>query len=186
MEPGDLRLFVALHAPEDSARSMLRALRKLDLPPVARHRETPLAQVHMTLQFIGDTPERDLDETLESVRRSAAGLAAFVLQPLRLITLPERGPPRLVAMTTDAPAPLLELQRRLAHRLARSPRAKAGDRFLPHLTLCRFSGASKAPRVDELADLRAFTVDRITLMKSVLRPAGAEHTPVERIALASD
>jgi 2'-5' RNA ligase len=86
-------------------------------------------------------------------------------------------------MTTDAPAPLLELQRRLAHRLARSPRAKAGDRFLPHLTLCRFSGGARAPRIDEPTDISAFAVDHVMLMRSVLRPSGAEHSEVARVAL---
>lgn len=179
-----LRLFVSIAAPEDAGRDLLRALRKLDLPPVARHRETPVHQVHMTLQFIGDTPERDLPAVQESVQRSASGIEPFALRPIRLITLPERGWPRLVAAETDAPPGLLELQRRLVTRLARKPRRKSGDRFLPHLTLCRFTGGARAPRIDESLDLPPFRVQHALLMRSILKPEGAVHLEVARAPLA--
>src|SRR5690606_37699260 len=118
----DLRLFVAIYPPEGGkagqvgARDWLRALRKMD-PPLANHRQTPPEQVHLTLQFIGDTPEGELDRVIESVERSASGIGPFELKPVRFMTLPPRGRPRLVALETDAPAGLLELQRRLAQRL---------------------------------------------------------------------
>ncbi len=177
------RLFVSIAAPEDTARQLLRALRKFDLPPIAPYRECPLAQVHMTVQFIGDTQENKVDDVVESVVRSASGIAPFELRPIRLITLPERGWPRLVAAETDAPPGLLEVQRRLAARLARDPRKRAGDRFLPHLTLCRFTGGARAPAVDQPLDVQAFRVDHLHLMRSVLRPSGAEHFEVHRAAL---
>ena len=89
----NLRLFVAIHPPAERSQAMLTALKNPgDLPPF---RATPPDQVHMTLQFIGDTPAKDLENTIESVRRSASGLAAFDLTPLRLITLPERGPAQI-------------------------------------------------------------------------------------------
>lgn len=162
---------------------MLRALRKLDLPPAARARETALDQVHMTVQFIGDTDERELPEVVESVERAASGLPAFDLKPVRLATLPERGPVRLVAAFTDGPPQLLELQRRLVSRLARQPRGKRGDRFNPHLTLCRFGGSGTAPRIDRPLELPSFRVDHVLLMRSVLKATGAEHSEVARAGL---
>lgn len=142
-------------------------------------------QLHMTVQFIGETRENDLAVVIESVRRSASGVGAITLNPRRLISLPERGDPRLIAMETDAPAGLIELHKRLAMRLARSPRAKAADRFLPHLTLCRFSGVGRPERVQvqKEVELPAFECRGVRLMRSVLRPQGAEHVLVEDVAL---
>lgn len=179
-----MRLFVALYPPEDARRAALRALQKLDPPPDARHRACPLEQVHMTVHFIGDTAERELDRTLESVQRSAAGLAPFDLAPLRLVTLPERGRPRLIALETDAPPTLLEIQRRLVQRLARSPRARTGDRFRPHLTLCRFTASANPRPVDAPVSLPAFRISELVLMRSILRPTGAEHLPVAAFELS--
>jgi RNA 2',3'-cyclic 3'-phosphodiesterase len=179
-----LRLFVAIYPPEESRREMLASLRTLSPPPDLRHRATPVEQLHMTLHFIGEVAERDLGDVAESVRRSASGLDPFELTPRRLVTFPERSRPRLIALETDAPPALLEIQRRLVHRLARSPRAKTGDRFRPHLTLCRFSPSATPQRVEAPVTLPAYRIDRIVLVRSILRPSGSEHVALESTPLS--
>jgi 2'-5' RNA ligase len=176
----NLRLFVGLYPPAELADEMLLALSDLDLPP---HRLTPAGQVHMTIQFIGDTPVKDLDATVESVDRARAGLPAFQLEPLRLIALPKRGRARLVAAETDGPPTLQELHRRLATRLARNVREKPGDRFLPHLTLCRFRAPARLGPLEEPLELPAFPVTEVRLMRSTLSPQGAKHHEVAVFAL---
>jgi 2'-5' RNA ligase len=179
--PRDLRLFVAVYPPALLALDMLGAARALALPP---HRETPAAQVHMTLAFLGHVPLRTLDQVRESVARSVSGLPRFTLTPTRLCTFPlDRSPPRLVALETDAPPPVLELVRRLAARLAHHPRHHPADRFLPHLTLARFDHASRADPFTLPAAVQPFLVDRVHLMRSTLRPQGAEHEPVDSFLL---
>ncbi len=176
---GVLRLFVALYPPVEVAAAALGLLEGLG--PLEPHRVTPVNQVHMTLQFVGETAERELPEVLESVRRSAAGLACFELKPTRLVTMPDRGDPRLIAMETDAPGPLLEVQQRLVKRLARKP--GTGSRFVPHITLLRFDNTSQAARIDAPVSVPAFAVRAVVLVRSVLRTTGAEHVPVEVVEL---
>ncbi|MBM4108827.1 MAG: RNA 2',3'-cyclic phosphodiesterase [Phycisphaerae bacterium] len=175
-----VRLFVAIYPPASEAEAMLRAMRKLHAAP---HRETPVTQVHMTLQFVGEIDRSEQAGVIESVERSVAGLAAFSLTPERLITLPKRGRPRLIAARTDAPGTLLEIQRRLATRLARNPRDRAGDRFTPHFTLCRFTHAARPDPADAPIRLPPFRVEQVYLMRSVLLPEGAEHAPVHQAPL---
>lgn len=176
-----LRLFVAAHPPPEVACALLESLSRLELPA---HRAVPAAQIHLTSQFIGDTPAKRLPEVVESVERSCAGLEAFALTPLRLIALPQTGPARLVAAETDAPAALLELHRRLAHRLAKNARERPGDKFLPHLTLCRFTTAGAAPAgLPSPLEVGPFPVRHVTLLRSVLLRDGAEHRPVARFDL---
>jgi 2'-5' RNA ligase len=176
-----VRLFVGAYPPAASVEGMLAAMSPLDLPP---GRQTPAEQVHLTLAFLGDTPARHVDQVAESVARSAAGLSGFMLTPRRLITLPERGRPRLLAMETDAPAVLLELVRRLAVRLLRHPRPKPAGRFCPHLTLCRFEhGVAEPARIDRAVELDPFLIGRVALVRSVLRPGGAEHREIASTAL---
>jgi 2'-5' RNA ligase len=174
-----MRLFVAAYPPLESARAMLELLGGVDLP---EHRLVPPEQVHMTLHFVGDTDKRQLEDVMESVQRAAAGVKAFDLRPRELMCLPERGDPRLVAVETDAPAGLLEIQRRLAGKLARPARDR--QRFLPHLTLCRFRNGARVWRVARrTVEMEAFAVREIRLMDSVLRPGGAEHREVGRVGL---
>jgi RNA 2',3'-cyclic 3'-phosphodiesterase len=178
-----LRLFVAVYPPLSAARAMLASLAALEVQPDPRHRPTPPEQVHLTLQFVGSIDERNLPGVAESVHRAASGLEAFELAPQRLVTFPERGMPRLIAMETTAPAVLLELQRRLATRLARQPRPKAGDRFRPHLTLARFSGSARPQRLEQHVSLEAFAVSEVVLVRSILLPEGARHVAMERALL---
>lgn len=170
--PDTLRLFVAVYPPPSVAEMMLAVIAGLDLPHC---RATPRTQVHMTLQFIGDTAHGDLPAVTESFERAAAGIGAFTLRPTRLLTLPERGPARLIAAQTDTPAPLQELHLRLVTRLARRVRRER-EVFLPHFTLARFAGSGvRGLRIDAALDTPPFRVDRVVLVRSILKPKGAEH-----------
>lgn len=176
-----LRLFVAAYPPLDIAEALLAR------PPLAVRADAhavPAAQVHLTLLFLGDADPRELPELEESVGRSAAGVPAFTLAASRLRTLPERAP-RLIAAETDSPAPLLEIHRRLAHRLARSPRTREETRFLPHLTLARFrhDAARPAPIDEPIEPAVLAPVGAIVLVRSILAPAGARHVPVRTYPL---
>lgn len=177
------RLFVAAYPPPEVASWLIDQLSTLALPP---HRPTPPEQVHLTLHFIGETPDRDVRTVTESVNRAAAGLGCITLTPLRLVTLPAppaRAEPRLVAAVTDAPGTIVELHRRLVSRLSRRPRGSGGERFVPHLTLCRFVPGGRPPRIDEPLKVSAFEIAEIRLLNSILRPTGAEHTVLARFAL---
>ena len=175
-----MRLFVAVYPPPELVRVWHEELRVRDLPD---HRVTPEDQVHLTLQFVGDVPRREVDATKESVARSVAGVRRFELTVRRLISLPERGPARLIAVETDAPPPLLEIQVRLARRLARKPRHRPSDRFLPHLTVCRFRGPVAVDTLDEELRPGAFPVQQVRLMNSVLNSQGAQHTTLAEYGL---
>lgn len=177
-ESGPLRLFVAAYPPEGLCRVLLEKAR---LPDLMDARWTPPSQVHLTLQFIGDTEERDLPRVMESVDRACAGTPAFTLTFDRLRTFPAGGEPKLIAATTDAPALLLELHKRLAMRLARRESKRHDGRFQPHVTLCRF--VRKTDRVNAGLEPLRWTVDAVMLMASVLHPSGAEHRELTRVSL---
>jgi 2'-5' RNA ligase len=180
-----LRLFVAAYPPPDIAALMHASVQRLALPE--RTRFTPSPQIHLTLQFIGDVPVADLDATIESVQRAAAGLPRFTLRLQRLIALPQRGPKRLLAVETDAPATLMELHTRLALRLAGNPRDRPGRDYRPHITLCRFAGPVPVQRLaldEQQAMLTgSFEVREILLMRSTLSAEGATHHPAAAVAL---
>ncbi len=176
----NLRLFVAVYPPPELSAKLLAALQSHDLP---EHRLVPPEQVHVTLHFIGDTPTKQLDATIESVQRATAGISAFDLTAQGLITLGPRGLARLVAAETDRPPELLEIQRRLVTRLARSPRRDATDRFRPHLTLCRLKKPKRGIELENPLDCISFVVDKVALMKSTLRSDGAQHHEIMSWAL---
>jgi 2'-5' RNA ligase len=171
-----LRLFVAAYPPSDSVDRWFRELGRLELAP---HRRVPTEQVHLTLAFLGDRTSGQLRTIRESIERAAAGCAPIILTPQALVTLPAgtAQPPRLVAMLTDSPTPLLELQARLATRLLRDQARSAG--FLPHFTLCRFRHEAQPRPITLRVSFSPILINAIVLVRSVLMASGARHEPLE-------
>jgi 2'-5' RNA ligase len=179
-----LRLFVAICPPPELTRALL-VLRPTAVAMPA-HRVLDEASVHLTLAFIGETHCKDLRSVKESVDRSASGVPAFTLSPQRLITIPtpqDGGPPRLLAVSTDAPPGLLEVQRRLAQRLTSPKRNGRRARFLPHVTVARYQHGQTSGAVDEpvegslaTAGLATWEVRGVSLFSSVLTREGSVYT----------
>lgn len=176
----NLRLFVAVYPPSELAEQWARRIKAIDLPA---YRLTPVEQVHMTVQFVGDTPVKQLDRTIESCQRAVKGLEPFALAVREFITLPERGRSRLIAVETEAHPTLLEIKRRLAMRLATNVRENPARKFRPHMTVCRFHSPAEVSGFDGTLPSDSFDVSELMLMKSKLTPEGAEHDVVERWGL---
>lgn len=179
MQPN--RLFIAAYPPLELAESLLEAARP-SLP--ANAKAVAPAQVHLTLLFIGSVRRIEMDELVESVDRAASGRGPAQLTLNRRCVLPDTGEPRLLAAVGDADGNLLEVQKRLAARLARFRPKADRDRFLPHLTLARFAPASV--RVPEMPiEPIAWNIRELRLMDSRLRPSGAVHSLVHASPLGS-
>ncbi|MFG0331184.1 MAG: RNA 2',3'-cyclic phosphodiesterase [Phycisphaerales bacterium] len=180
-DQSQLRLFIAIYPPRELAEAWLGALARFDL---ADHRLISPEHIHLTVLFVGSFPPRRLDEAVESVERSVAGVRPFELRPERMLTLPDDGAlPRLVAIETDLPAALRECRDRLVRRFARHARRRPSERFRPHLTLCRFHRDATPTSLDAPVDgveSAPFRVETVTLVKSTLHPKGARHEVVHR------
>ncbi len=181
-----VRIFLAIYPPRDIASQLLKILQTYDLP---KHRETPIEQLHITLHFVGNVRNRDLDKTIETATHAKKGLFGFQVQIKKLIVLPcAPAKPRLIAAETTAPADLLELQRRVASRFARASRQQPGDKYRPHLTLCRFHpgverNAQMPPLPPTLDTDISFDVASFHIMKSTLRPQGAHHESIAKMPM---
>jgi 2'-5' RNA ligase len=173
-----LRLFVAAYPPPDVAAALLEHTAALNIPNA---KPVPQDQLHLTLQFIGDTDERQLADVRESVARSASGLAPARLTVERLATMPPRRP-HLIAAILSPNSTLSELHRRLAHRLARTK--EESRPYLPHMTTARFRNDQQPALTHDLNPALEFELTELLLMRSILHPTGAEHRIEARFPLA--
>jgi 2'-5' RNA ligase len=129
------KLFVGLFAPAAAAREIHSAVR--GILAGAGFRFVPPEEVHLTLRFIGMTPEERIEDLRASLRRSLAGLQAPDLVISRTGSFPEKGSARVLWVGVDeAPG----TQGRLL-ALARAADAAVGgaaeDPFSPHLSVAR-------------------------------------------------
>lgn len=171
------RLFVAWRPPLRIVEALARSAGSLTLPA---HRPTPTDQVHLTVLFLGPVETRERDHVEESIERATSGIGAFRIEPKRLVTLPRRGPARVVACETNSPPELLELHRRLVVRLARPGQRR--EEFLPHLTLARFTSPCRA-EVEQAIEMPSIDVTQVSLVRSILRHTGVEHAIIRHFTL---
>lgn len=192
--PTRLRLFVALYPPPQVAHAYVTHVASLlatspDSRVTRGYKLVPEPQVHLTLQFIGDIDPRQLDQTIESVERAAAGCVPLECTPYSLVLQPSQGPVRLIALELSCPPILRELHQRLALRLAKR---QASTDFWPHMTLLRFSPANASR--DQLKQLipqsplqesqwPGFRATSLSLVQSVISDSGAFHRELAKIHL---
>ncbi|NIM01274.1 MAG: RNA 2',3'-cyclic phosphodiesterase [Acidobacteria bacterium] len=142
--------------------------------------------IHLTLRFLGEV-DADTDNGARRQWKEAVWAhKPFELRPGPPGWFPPRGRPRVLWASVDASRELDRLAESLeqaARRAGFEPETRA---FRPHLTLARarrneragVPGAGEPPLAAP-----AVTVSEVVLYQSVLHPAGARYTALERYRL---
>ena len=187
-----MRMFVAVVPPDEVVEHLdafLEARRD-----AAAYRWAPREQLHVTLAFLADVPDRNLDDLVERLSRAARRRTAFPSAIAGGGAFPNVGRARVLWAGLD----LDEHGRRELTRLATGARAAAnrsgvrvdGRRFRPHVTLARLGHPDEVTPWVRLLDAYhgpSWTVDRMTLVASYLGegPRGRpRYESVEEFALA--
>jgi len=177
---------VAIPLPPDLAARAFQIL-PTSLPALRRVKAENL---HLTLAFLGHTPDERLDEVVAAATEAAALVSPFTLSFDRAGRFPERGRPRVVWLGIEAG--VLELGVGVYAGL-RTRGLRFDDRPLaPHLTLARVvedASAAEAKTVgvalEELAiESLRFDVGEIAVVQSVLSPKGPRYTALATVPLA--
>lgn len=184
-----MRLFVAIPLPPALAARASEIL-PTSLPALRRVKPENL---HVTLAFLGWTPDERLDEVTDAAREGTAGVVRFELAFEGAGRFPPRGRPRVVWIgIADGGPSVLQLATGVSAGL-RSRGLRFDDRPLaPHLTLARVpddaSGAEAKTVAAALESLAAprlqFMVDEIAVVQSVLSPKGPRYTALATVRLA--
>lgn len=189
-----IRAFIAIPLPGSLLNELAALQRCLEkqVPPRSVRWVQP-GGIHLTLQFLGDTPIERLpaiQEALTTVARNASG-CTFTVGGLGCFPNPRR--PRVVWVGVQEPSGrLAALQDAVEAAMEHFGYTPEGRGFTPHLTLGRVQRrasnreaaqvgeAIAATPVGQLAEVLA---DRFALIRSVLRPTGAEYTTLTEFPL---
>lgn len=150
-------------------------------------RWTRAEALHVTLRFLGATPEDRLVPLATALRRETADLAPFTVRLGALAAFPHARRPRVLVLDLDdepagALADLAGAAERAAAAAGFAPEARP---FRGHLTLGRRHQQRRLLRLPDgaRAEPAPFPVDSVVLFRSQLSSAGSTYTPLERIAL---
>jgi 2'-5' RNA ligase len=184
-----VRLFLAIPLPPDLAARAFEIL-PVSLPALRRVKAENL---HITLAFLGQTPDERLDDVAVAAAEAATQVSAFTLSFDRAGRFPERGRPRVVWLGIAEGGQSVATLGAGVYAALRSRGFRFDDRPLaPHLTLARVvEGASAADAktvgaaLERLATpLLGFEVDEIAVVQSVLSPKGPRYTARTTVPLA--
>lgn len=182
-----IRAFIAIPLPGSLLDELAALQRQLErqVPPLSVRWVNPNG-IHLTLRFLGDTPVEKLPAIQEALAIVAqhASACTFTVGGLGCFPNPRR--PRVVWAGVQEPTgQLAALQEAIEEAMERFGYAPEGRGFTPHLTLGRVqrhASSREAARVGEVVtatsvgQLAKVTADRFALIRSVLKPTGAEYT----------
>ncbi len=177
-----MRTFVAVDL-DDALKDRLGALVR-ELAPLAPNvRWVQAAGMHLTLKFLGETPDEKAADVGRGLQSVAARSARFTLRLSGLGTFPPgRRPPRVIWVGADGGPALISLQKEIESAAAGLGYEREPREFQPHLTLGRVKFSGRMERLlQEMEkykghDFGEMTAVRLTFFKSVLLPGGAEYS----------
>ena len=189
-----VRLFIALELPppvQDTLQALQSRLRPLDTGHAIRW--TAVSSIHLTLKFVGDTPSSNVDPIQAALIKAVEGHHPFDLEVNGVGSFPDAGKLRIVWASVGG---MVEALRRLRDSVERfvAPLGYPTENrpFSPHLTigrarkdassaaLAKFGGVVQDFDPERLVTWRA---ERLSLMKSDLKPDGAVYTALAEIPL---
>ena len=149
--------------------------------------------IHITLKFLGNIRRDESEGLMEAVGEDVAGHGPFTIGLTGLGMFPNRRRPRVLWAGPDGDLEALSsLQQTVEGAAARTGRPREPRPFNPHLTLGRVRKdvsetalARITSAVSAIAQPTApsWVVDSVQLMRSELRPSGAEYTVLTSVPL---
>ncbi len=187
-----IRSFIAIKIPEHIQEKLAGIQEKLKQADAYISWVNP-ENIHLTLKFLGNIQEKQVPDIIAVLNESVKTVAAFQLQIGYAGAFPNLRFPRViwVGVTDDEQDSLKTLQEDLESRLTRLGFESEKSRFQPHLTLGRVR--SQKNRSSLLRAIESMTniwvgeipVNAMYLIRSELKPAGAEYTDIAEVKILS-
>lgn len=189
-----IRAFIAIELPEPIVAELgkVEAHLKPQMPPESI-RWVKADSIHLTLKFLGQVPSDQLGLIISSLRAAAALHAPFTLEVKEAGCFPNIHRPRVVWVgLQEHDHRLHALQRAVENAIAPLGYPTEIRDFTPHLTLGRLARdvrpvdqkkIGEVVQAAEVGSLGKWEIRQVALIKSDLKPGGAEYSVLTRVPL---
>ena len=141
---------------------------------------------HLTLCFLGEISLAQVEELETAAQEALSGMRSFSVPLDTLDYYPVNRQLALVAALTSNPAPLQDLQQRLAGAARHCGIEYHGRGFRPHVTLGRLPAANRFEVPDQWPQLKELEpVSSVVLYQSRPGERGSIYTPLFEISLSA-
>lgn len=189
-----IRAFIAIDLALDILSQLERVivlLRKQTSAGIVRW--VPVDNIHLTLKFLGDVSEGNMELLKDALRAEVSSHARFDISVGGIGAFPKPTSPRVIWAGVEAPEALVNLQRGIDAQMERLGYERERRSFSGHLTLGRISRNARPEDVRKVADALGSTkvgflgispVDLVHLYRSELHPNGAVYSQLMSVVLA--
>lgn len=183
-----IRTFIAISVPEEIKKRISDLQRNLKQGK-GFIKWVRTESMHLTLKFLGDVKTERIESVSEAVQDAVGSQKPFTISVAGTGVFPHPGRPRVLWVGVKEGQKILIS---LADKIDNSCRALGFKpekrKFSAHLTLGRvksLKGIERTLRTMNAAGFQggSFLADNIVIMKSELRPEGAQYTPLHIIKL---
>jgi len=184
-----VRTFIAVDLGEEIRAALAKAQRTLQRAHADVKWVNP-KNIHLTLTFLGNIPIDNIRPLEAAMEQTLQGLETFNLKVAGTGTFGKPKRPRIIWSGIEESPPLLKLQEKTVEALRAVNIQFDAKPFSPHLTLGRvksskhISALLEALEKDKDAEFGSAEISEVLLIKSKLKPGGAEYTVLYRTALS--
>lgn len=189
----DIRAFLAIELSEDVKSALSELTKQLDRAGIGGLKPVRPENIHLTVKFFGDVSANRVDSIVGTIKRAANAIQPFTLRLGNVGAYPNSRNPRVLWVGLDGDVvSLREAHRRMENALVDINIKPDSRKFSPHLTVARLRdrvSPSERRRAVELLLKAAYQtglpipVERLSLIRSILRPEGPQYTTLADITL---
>ena len=141
--------------------------------------------LHLTIKFLGDGPDKNIDSIKALISGTLQGKKAFNISVEGLGMYPNQNKPRVIWLGIKDYQPLSAIHKALDQALVEANVERDRRGFSPHLTIARIRGRTDFSTAQEIGktlsqfkvdSLGSCLVEKVCLYKSVLTPEGPIYT----------
>lgn len=182
-----MRLFIAIDLPEEWKTALSKLQSSIEWLGKGIRWVQPRG-MHLTLKFLGEVSENQIEEVIAGLQRASDGVRSFEMQMKGTGCFPTPRRPRVYWAGLNGGKPLLTLQARVENEIEPLGFPREKREFKPHLTIARIKepmGKDRMTRalLDYKLESAPIHVNEVLLIQSILKPSGAEYRPQVRIEL---
>jgi 2'-5' RNA ligase len=190
-----VRVFLAIDLPTSLKKELSKL--KTEEQAFARLKWVEEENLHLTLFFFGNLPEKEVEKILKVCEKRVKDFPPFELFLTEVSGFPKKGDFRVVFLGCEERSNTLD---RLVHELSKDFKKigfKLEDReFHPHITLFRLKELKDRSAYHEFVQEltkkaqflkgKSFPVQELILFESKLSPTGPKYTPLKVFPLQGD
>jgi 2'-5' RNA ligase len=181
------RIFTAIDISDETRKEAATYIENLrsEFPQLRVGWEKP-EKLHLTLKFLGDIDEKQLNSLIEAVKNTAEQISNFQLQISDTGVFPSTRNARILWLgLKNETGELQSLNKILETECEKIGFAKEKRDFKPHLTIARLREPHKSKEIvdrhlDSEFEVVEFTVSEITIYESRLQKSGSIYSVISR------